>query len=297
MDDTQQIEPVATESNAAVQDDAAAFESGYAGEPIKPSAAEAEPPKEEVEPPKEEPPKEEAPPWKAEFDSVREQLAGLQKLAERVRNTEGHIGNITSQLKTVKAQAAAVTSAGGEAPTAAQIEQAVLSPEKLKALEEDYPDIAEPIKQLQAALSATRAELAKRPQFDGESIKTEITGSVAQQIAEARDQARTEARNLALVDFKHPGWEESVQSPEFQTWYGKQAPEVQALAQSPKAQDAIAMLDAFAAAKAKAEKDKQQKEANERRLRGAVQPKGQPAATPTTLTDEEAFELGYKSAG
>lgn len=299
MEETKQVEQVAPESNAAQE--AADFEKGFnqarglsPPAEVKPvetapkTEAAEEPPKVEEE--KTEAPKEEVPPWKAEFDSVRE------KLEHRLRNAEGHIGNLTSQLKTAKeaakAQAVAVTSAGGEAPTAAQIEQAVLSPEKLKALEEDYPDIAEPIKQLQAAVLRQQAELAKRPQFDGESMKTEITGSVEARIAAAESQVAA-AEEFAYVRLKHPGWKKTVQTEEFRSWYEQQAPEVKALASSANGDDAVSMLDRFEDHRKKARAAAEKAEANKQRLARAETPRGVPTPPATTPSETEAFERGF----
>lgn len=54
------------------------------------------------------------------------------------------------------------------------------------------------------------------------------------------------------VDRRHPGWGRTVNTPEFKSWYQSQPQAVQALAKSPKAVDAIQMLDMYVSGKSQA---------------------------------------------
>jgi hypothetical protein len=47
------------------------------------------------------------------------------------------------------------------------------------------------------------------------------------------------------VDMTHEGWEDTVKTPEFATWFKAQPAEVQVLAESVQARDAITLLDAY----------------------------------------------------
>lgn len=288
------------------QDDGAAFESGFHEARHEPAPTKPEAPAPKVEPEaKVEPPKKEekiepqTPPdpiaqLRADLDK---RLGFIDKLPDRLRNIEGHIGGITSTLKAAATAAKEVKSEGGEAPTKTEITLAAASSAKWKQLKEDFPDWAE-------AMDERFAEIAKvipkpAPPVDVAALQTQIGGALTQTFeqrvsaAEARADA---ARELARVDLKHDGWEETVNTPEFKTWFETQAPDVKALADSPKAKDAIRMLDLYQGARAAALKAQQKKQQNEERLRNAVTPQGAPAAQTAAIDDNDAFEMGFKGA-
>lgn len=280
-----------------------AFEAGYAGTRVEAPAPEPEQKEqqEETPPPEvkeaaETPPPDPMAEIKARLDSISTKLGTVDQLDHRFKSYEGRLGKINSTLETLAA-AKAAAAAVAASPTQAQIDAAFKDPQEWEDLKVDFPDWAKGTAAMVDARINARLASAKQEPVDVAGIKTEINTALSADLEQRVAAAAAQAEEMAVVRIRHPGWKQTVQTPEFRDWYGKQAPEVQALAQSSVAEDAIRMLDSFAESRAKAEKDKQQKEANERRLRGAVQPKGQPAATPTTLTDEEAFELGYKSAG
>lgn len=268
---------------------------GVAAKPEEPKPEVKEPVVEEVPatPEAVETPPEEKPDafadLKSKFESVESRLSTFEKVTDRLRNVEGHIGNINSQLKTALATAKAVEKSGGQAPTQAQVVQAAADPEKWKRMKEDFPDLAE-------ALDERFASLPKHEAVDVDGIKSQITSDLAQQIAGLKAEAArakveaAQARQFAAVDAKHPDWEEAVKSPEFKTWFATQTPEVKALASSPVARDAIQMIDAF---KASQVKQPAQQAENAQRLARAVTPRGTPAK-PATLNDEDAFESGFK---
>lgn len=54
-----------------------------------------------------------------------------------------------------------------------------------------------------------------------------------------------EHQQLASIDAKYPGWEDTVRTKEFADWLAKQPAERRALADSNKAEDAIKLLDAY----------------------------------------------------
>lgn len=303
----EQIEQTA---DSSVVDSDAGFEAGFAGAP-----ATAEPPKstdtpetpapaaevaatpEAPQTPEQPPEAAETPPVselagvKAELESIKGRLANVDALPTRLRNVEGHIGNINSQLKTALASAAAkaVEKSGGDAPTQQQIASAVASGPKWKQLKEDFPDWAEASEEREAALEARiKASIPPAATVDVNGIKTEVANHLAQYV----QNAKSEARELARIDAKHEDWEDTVKTPDFRSWLEKQAPETRALSSSAKAKDAIALLDAFkASAKPAANKEQQRQ-----RLERATTPKGVPAATPASIDDEEAFEDGFKKS-
>lgn len=164
-------------------------------------------------------------------ETVQHELAGLRaqlaKSNERLRNTEGHIGGLKTQLKQLSDQAQ-VKSAEG--PTAAELKKAQGSASAMARLLEDYPDLGESFK---GAL-----EEAVRPlqeQLKGLTSKEPAHGITPDDLKTMRAELTVEAR--------HPNWQERVRTPQFVGWLQGQAREVQMLAASDSPQDAIRLLD------------------------------------------------------
>ena len=285
-------EQEAAESNAA-------FEAGFnksRGNVVEPAPKEketAELPKSEAAPVKaEEPPKTEDP-WKDIHPTVKAQFDSVNKVVEQVakqqRDLQGVLGGINTQLKTALAAAKAVKESGGEAPTQAQVKAAAASPEKLAAMKEDFPEVAEVLDMMEKRVAAVEAA---KPAVDVETIRTEIRGEFQDKITKAELRAE-ESRQLARIDAKHPDWEASIRTPEFDAWWTKQPQEIQALSASRQASDVIRVLDAYETHRKKAQADAEAKAKQEARLKNAVTPKGVPVQS-STLNDDEGLERGFK---
>ena len=286
----QTAEQVAAESNAAFE---AGFNKsrGIAAEPVAQETKEAaQQPKTEAAPT--EPPKVEDP-WKDVHPTVKAQFDSVNKVVEQVakqqRDLQGVLGGINTQLKTALAAAKAVKESGGEAPTQAQVKAAAASPEKLAAMKEDFPEVAEVLDMMEKRVAAVEAA---KPAVDVETIRTEIRGEFQDKITKAELRAE-ESRQLARIDAKHPDWEASIKTPEFDAWWTKQPQEIQALSASRQASDVIRVLDAYEAHRKKAQADAEAKAKQEARLKGAMTPKGVPVQS-STLNDDEGLERGFK---
>jgi hypothetical protein len=174
---------------------------------------------------------------------LREKLAGMeaivQQLQGRLRNAEGHIGGLSSQLKQQHEAAKAVQAAGGDAPTAKELREAQGDPEAMRKLAEDYPEFAAAISPaIDAAVTRKVAELEQRfqqshPQQDSSQMMAELE--------------RTRAE--LTVEVRHPGWKEKVKRPEFIGWLQQGPREVQMLAASPEPADAVRLLDLYETAR------------------------------------------------
>lgn len=190
-------------------------------------------------------------PYAGLHPAVAERLKSVDGLAQRLRQTEGHIGGLGSQLKDVqqenvrlKTDLAAATKAaaasGAATPTTAAVQAAGKNSEKWKALQEQFPEWAEAVDERLGApqvppdLDALRTQVRDEITSD---LTTRITADVRASIA-----AETESR---LVNIAHRGWTDTVKTQAFVDWMGKQSPEVQALGASPVAEDAIQLLDSF----------------------------------------------------
>lgn len=166
--------------------------------------------------------------------AVRDELLGLKEvvgqLQGRVRNTEGHIGGLRTQLqRELGAAAAAQTRAGNEAPTQQQIADASKSPSALARLVEDYPEFGGAVKEVLDAqaqeITGLKQALTQRPQQDPdrEALKEQVVD--------------------LTIRIKHPDWKKTVVDPAFTAWVQTQPREVQALYASSHADDVIRLLD------------------------------------------------------
>lgn len=178
-----------------------------------------------------------------DIQSYRDKIAGLetmvQQLSGRVRNAEGHIGGLSSQLKQQVQAAQAVQAKGGDAPSASEIRKAQADPEAFSRLKEDYPEFA-------AALEPALDHLVKS---ELQKIQASLKPSEREQIDVA---ALTEGiRRELTVEVRHPGWKKEVKTPEFVGWLQRTPREVQMLAASDDPEDAVRLLDLYKAPKAK----------------------------------------------
>ena len=200
--------------------------------------------------------------------AVIEQLrAQSEALHNRVRNTEGHIGGLKSQLERA---ASAARDTGTEAPTNAEIREAVASPEALKQFREDYPEIA---KAVDLAIQE-RVSSLPRPAPASNEIE-----ALRNQIAQIERQ-----RAVDFIEFRHEGWIETIRTPEFQGWVKSQPREVAALGDSSDPRDAVRMLDLFKNGRAKPP---------QRQSSAAAIPSGRSAPSRRVKSVDEMTEAEY----
>ena len=283
-------EPTAEEASAALT-------AGY--NKIKPPETPAEPDKKEPDAPAvpdaagaaAEPAKPAEPdPWagvppvvKTTLESITGKLGAVDSLTKEVK---GRMATFQSQLAT--AQAAAKTVA--VAPTPEQIAAASKSKEKWDSLKNDFPEWTDAMDERFAAeREATLKAIPKPEPVDVAAITRDVGAAVRTDTATLRQ--------LVRIDSKHPDWETDIYlpdktgfTPEFATWKATQAPEVQALADSSNAQDAIKMLDMYYDHR----KASERKDKNKARLDAAVTPKSATSGGPSILPDEAGLSIGYK---
>jgi hypothetical protein len=161
------------------------------------------------------------------LDKISGLEAMLGQVTNRLRNAEGHIGGLGSQLKQQQQLAAQVSARGGEAPSAGEIRAAQSNAKAMESLKRDYPEFAEAMEAaLNEQMQALRQIMPQQPQQPGVSPA---------EIARLRSEMAVEVR--------HPGWQDRVQTPEFSGWLQRQPPEVQMLATSESPRDAVRLLD------------------------------------------------------
>jgi hypothetical protein len=165
------------------------------------------------------------------LDKISGLEAMLGQVTSRLRNAEGHIGGLNSQLKQQVQAAQQITSKGGDAPTAGEIRAAQQNPEAMSNLKRDYPEFADAMESaLNERLSVMEQRIAAQAQ------------PTQQQPTVSHDEI-ARLRNEVAVEIRHPGWQDRVQTPEFVGWLQRQPREVQMLAASESPQDAVRLLD------------------------------------------------------
>lgn len=183
-----------------------------------PAAAQAEPEPEED-------------PYSGLSAAQRNRMIGLEQMVQqqssRLRNVEGHIGGLKSQLTAQQHAAQSAT-----APTARELTAAQGSPEAMKELQESYPEFASAIESyVTTTTDALRQELAARTAVPAGLSRSEVDVLL----------------NEHTVEVLHPGWKKDVSQPAFIGWLQQQPAEVQRLAASDAATDAVKLLDAYKA--------------------------------------------------
>lgn len=311
-DDTQ-VEQTEEQKTKAEQDAEAAFSSGFKN--IRGESAEEKPKAEKEEEPKEEEieddkakaaapvaevkPAAQPDPWEGVSPIVREHLEKLGQLPDRLRNVEGHIGGLKGTLNqmTVAAKAAA-TDKGAASPTEGQIAAAVADDAAFAKLKAEYPEWGNAIDQQMTVVE--KRILQKVQKVDVSGLKNELTQESAKTAQQLRAEISTEIKEEMRLERKYENWRDTVNSSEFTEWLKAQPPVVQALTESARSQDAISLLDSFtehqaakAAITAPAEKSRS-KEKSQQRLSAATTPKGTAQPPQSGVSDEEAFNRGFK---
>lgn len=171
---------------------------------------------------------------------VRDYMAGLQaqveQLSSRVRSTEGSLGGLKSAMQRQREAAQAVRAAGGDAPTAEQIQQAQAGGQRaMDKLMDTYPEFAQQLKEvLNEELAPLRA--TKQPTQQQHEEQQPAGLSRDEEILLAKREAYIEGRG-----FK--GWQQQIQQPEFVGWFNRQPREVQMLGHSANWDDAVRLLE------------------------------------------------------
>lgn len=204
------------------------------------------------------------------------------RLSTRMRNIEGHFGGLKSQITAALEARQETQASGGEAPTQRAIQEASKSSAKLDALKADFPEWGE-------ALDEQFADLEERV-----TAKVGNTGELETNLTQRLDQAvemsGTRLREIIRVDAAYPDWEDTIETDKFSGWKAGQSQEVQDLADSPRAADAIKMLrmyDEYLERTAK-------KQAQTQRLEEAVMPtRGGTSQRAVGTTDEEDFLAAF----
>jgi len=160
-------------------------------------------------------------------------LKDFDAMVARLKQTERRIGSIQNKMHEAETK---------PAPTKEEVEKAASDDEAWNVLKEDFPEWAEAIDS-RLAKTNSNIELSKKEIMDSqkafnasrEQSEGKITGL----------EKMLESTQTSLLDLKHEGWEETIKTPEYLSWIGKQPDEVKQLTTSKFAKDAISVLDKF----------------------------------------------------
>jgi len=200
---------------------------------------------------------------------LRNKVAGLEailnQLTSRLRNAEGHIGGLTSQIKQQIDAAKTARAVGAEAPSLTQIEAAQGNPVALKELEREYPEFAKALAPaLDAALNKRLSEFESR-------LPKQRSGDEPAPLTRADLEAATESIKGELsIEQRHPGWKQTVKGAEFIGFVQNAAREVRLLASSDDPGDAIRLLDLYADLKKQRTEPSPREEQRQQRLSSAA---------------------------
>lgn len=227
----------------------------------------------------------EAPEPKA--DPLLEMRELIEKQNARIRNTEGHIGGLNHNLKQMQETLAASKAASqqvSDAPTQAQVQEAMSNPKEWDDLKADFPEWSVATEKF---MDARLAKVGKSDPQELLKVRTELQAQFQQTRKDSID---------ATLDAVIPEWDAEVKTPAFGKWMDAQTDAVKALGSSHNIRDAAKMLRLYATHRAKAPEPRQEQKSNvaarQKRIEAAVTPKGTGGYSQSQTAVDE-FESGY----
>lgn len=214
---------------------------------------------------------------------LREKLSNLDKLSERLRGIEGHIGGLTAGQKRLQELVTASQEAARkvqDAPSQAEVKAALATPEKWQALKDEFPDWSEAV---EAFVDSRVAGNAPPP--------VDVDPLVEAKLSKLLPGVRREISEDILDDIVS-GWREDVGSEDFAKWAAEQGDDVAKLIASERVSDAAKLVRLYR--NSKVDPGKAIKDARKDALEVATAvPKGAtvPAAkSPDDMTPAELWE-------
>lgn len=213
---------------------------------------------------------------RSEVKRLLAEATKVQELSQQLRKAQGKIGELNGKLQStpVPAQQAAPTQQAPE-----------LSADH-KAVEQDFPEIADYVKAL----------LQQQPPSQQAAPPAQVQQTVATDAAPATAELDPVTIELAVMDRMHKGWREKVQGQDFNLWLTAQGEAMQEAFSTADTAESMAgvigQFDQWTAAKA-AQAQKAHK--GQQRLAAAVTPQGNAPKPQAALTEEQAFEAGFNS--
>lgn len=168
---------------------------------------------------------------------LRTKLEGLDKLTDRLRNIEGHIGGLTNgqkQLKDLLTASKEVADKVTDAPTQAEVKAAIQTPEKWNALKAEYSEWADAV---ESFVDSRIAGAAPAKAIDSAAVDELVDAKLAKLTPTIRKQVVED-----YLEGEFGKWKDEVKTKPFTDWFSKQAEEVKSLADSASIGDAAKLL-------------------------------------------------------
>lgn len=221
------------------------------------------------------------------LESLTAKVAPLDVLSTRLKQAESRLGAIQNEFYAAK-KAAEDTP---KAPTAEEMATASAKKEEWDALKSEYPDWA-------VAMDGRFSEMTEAQQAKDDQFTQGFT-TVREQI-KSGFAGVNETLEKRLISFKHPEWQTTINTSEYQTWIAKQPDELRQKTLSVIADDAIAVLDAFSGRNGSTKETETEAEIaaakRKERLEQSVLAEGTKATSPKAEADMNDAEYRRKCA-
>lgn len=222
--------------------------------------------------------------FKAKLAKIDQLEQANAQLLHHVKTAEGRVAAMQREFQ--QARQAATQVSPQEAPSQGQMAAAAKNPEKWEQLKQDFPEWAGAMEEYVAAKLGSTQASGLSPQ--------QVQELVSQQVAQTKAEMGILLEE-SRIEGKHENWKQTVNTPEFANWFLAQSADTRALADSPRARDAIRMLDLYEQAKAKPAADIRQERSQ--RLAAAATTRPGETPPPKTLDDMSPEELwNYEAA-
>lgn len=224
----------------------------------------------------------------AEITELREKVPGLEaRLQSEIQKVHGKFGELTRNLKLLQQQ------------PGRKFDAAALK--RLSDPEKGFPDIAEMLAQdLSDIFGSAAVPAEEKPKaIESQTQTPDISAQIQTRVDAAVTLVR-EATEKKLLTFMHPNWEAKSKTPEFGEF-------IQSLSEAERktvmeSEDSIVAASAFTrfdewqkAKKTQADGARKNQDKNKERLEKAITPSGDGSPPATTIDDEAALEMGFKS--
>ncbi|OIR02615.1 hypothetical protein GALL_153290 [mine drainage metagenome] len=220
----------------------------------------------------------------SELKNLLSRISEIDEIKGDVRKVYGQYGGlknfIDEKLKTLPTQ------------TVAGVTR--INPKALERLKSEYgPELAEIFNDFIESSQAQPEEKPAAPAAPADPVPTGIDpAEFERRLAEETARiAKTADERVAvhLIDFKHPDRAQIRETPEFKTWIGTLPPaDADAVVNTWDVNVLSGKLDQFKAWNAK-------RISNEKRLKGALTPKGVQQTPPAMISEEDAIRQGFDS--
>jgi len=223
--------------------------------------------------------------------AYQEALEERERLRHSVHSNAGRVSALQRKINELETQlvggarpATSQAAPSGTQPTAQQVRDAMQTPEQWASFLEEYPEVAKAVdariqsqfSQIQRDLNPLREDAQRRAQVEAEQFQRSQYGALEQ---------------------AYPQWRQTINTPEFQSWYQTQPASIQSLVESDYADDAIALLNFYSSSKgapATSGRIHDIQAQRQRRLEQSVETRGRQGAERPLAEDD--FSSAFKAA-